>query len=43
MTIHLIKIDNKINKPTDFLYQCRLSVGWLFPNCDKRDYMGTID
>jgi hypothetical protein len=30
--IHLFKIDNETNKPTDFQHQCRLSVGYLFPN-----------
>ncbi|MDD7524464.1 MAG: hypothetical protein SPK22_05540, partial [Alloprevotella sp.] len=32
--IHLIKIDNQINRPTDFQQKCRLSVGLLlaFPN-----------
>ena len=31
---HLIKIDNKTNRPTDFQQKCRLSVGLLmtFPN-----------
>ena len=29
--IHLIKIDNQINIPTDFQQKCRLSVGSLFP------------
>ena len=28
---HLVKIDNETNNPTDFLQQCRLSVGLLFP------------
>ena len=30
--IHLFKIDNEMNKPTDLQHQCRLSVGYLFPN-----------
>lgn len=28
--VHLIKIDNKTSKPTDFQQKCRLSVGLLF-------------
>ena len=41
--IHLIKIDNQINIPTDFQQKCRLSVGLLFPKCITQTMMGTLD
>ena len=40
--IHLFKIDNETNKPTDFQHQCRLSVGLFVPKLRPTNHFGNI-
>ena len=39
---NLIKIDNKISRPTDFQQKCRLSVGFAVPKLNPTSPVGNI-
>ena len=41
--IHLFKIDNIIDNPTDFQYQYQLSMGLMFPDESHKDKIITIN